>query len=157
MGSYWSSWDQQSSQGMWANPAKVCKEWPERFYSPGNFKLGDWISALTFKTVLVLNVHLGSSSMIHLKGSNGLVKHMWCIAKCCLPPFAICITFCMLSKCTLKRLAEGCIFPMGVCEGIKWKHQSALFKETTTKTKKSRWSNWTEVTILILHDSLLLV
>lgn len=61
---------------------KVCEQtqaglqgMAEHFYSPGNFKLGDWISALTFKTILVLNVHLGSSSMINLEGSNGLAKH----------------------------------------------------------------------------------
>lgn len=54
----------------------VCKGWSEQFCCPGHFESVSWISALTFKIVLVLNIHLGSGCMINLKDSNGLLKYM---------------------------------------------------------------------------------
>lgn len=85
----------------------ICKGWHEHFYCPSNFGSVSWISALTFKIVFVLNIHLGSGSMINLEDSNALLKYM-------LPPLSvICKIFCILSKYTLKRFAEGHIFSMG--------------------------------------------
>lgn len=54
----------------------VCKGWPEYFSCPRNFRSVSWISAVTFKIVLVLNIHLGSGSMINPEDSNGLLRYM---------------------------------------------------------------------------------